>query len=108
MELPVGSVSPNTIAITVTTTPDVAGTDVTSARLEVRRPDGSTTDWSSVTVSGATATTIQVNHTLAAGDLDQLGRYYLLPWVTIGGEERRSEYPVTLTARAKWAIGSAS
>lgn len=108
MELPVGSVSPNTIAITVTTTPDVAGTDVTSARLEVRRPDGSTTDWSSVTVSGATATTIQVNHTMQAGDLDQPGRYQILVWLTAGGVERRAQYPVTLTARTKWATGSST
>jgi hypothetical protein len=102
MEYPVGTVSPYAIAITVTTTP-VVGTDVTSARMEVLRPDRTTVEWSPVTVSAATATTVQVNHTLQAGDLDQAGDYLILCWLTAGGVERRTEFAVTLKARSKWA-----
>lgn len=107
MELPVGVGPPNTVAITVTTSPDVVGTDVTSGRIEALRPDGATVAWS-VTLSGATATTVVATHALVSGDLSQTGAYRLLVYLTAGGVERRAQYPVTLTARAKWAIGSAS
>jgi hypothetical protein len=103
MEYPVGTVSPYAVAIVVTTSPDVVGTDVVSARMEVRRPDGTTVDWSPVTVSGGTATTVQVNHTLQSGDLEQAGAYLILCWLDDGSTEYRTAYPVTLTARAKWA-----
>lgn len=99
MEYPVGTVSPYAIAITVTTSPDVVGTDVTSARMEVLRPDRTTVDWSPVTVSGGTATTVVVNHTLQAGDLEQAGDYLILCWLTAGGVERRTSVPARAAAR---------
>jgi hypothetical protein len=68
IEVTAGALSPEAVAIVITTTPDV-GTDVTSVSARLERPDGSTRTVT-LTPSAPTATTTTVSWVFAADGTD--------------------------------------
>lgn len=66
-------------------TGDVDGTGVSSVTLRVKKPSGALATWS-VTIDTATATQLNLTHTLVSGDLDESGTYILRAWLFDGAE----------------------
>lgn len=101
MRVHVDAVSPYLVSIVVSG----GGLDftmATSARIVARRPSGVEVTWS-CTLAAASASSVAVEHALVSGDVDALGSYLLVPWVTVAGSEYRCS-AVELTVVGEWTL----
>ena len=89
-----GALSPEGIQVNVT--PGAMSLDlttVTAAQIKVRRPDGTTAFWSA-TLSNQTPTTLTLTHLFLSGDVDQIGNWWAVAYLTVpGGTERTISQP---------------
>lgn len=65
---------------------------ITAATIEVRKPDGTTSSWTTA-ISNQTATTITLTHSLSAApsEVDQAGTWHFYAKYTVPGGYDRSE-----------------
>lgn len=89
----VGLVAPVTYAVSFV--PGTSGLDlstVSAVSLQIRKPDGTTTSWST-TLSSQTATTLTATHSFSAApsEIDQAGTWKFYAKYTVPGGYRRSE-----------------
>lgn len=89
-----GAVSPEGIQIDVT--PGAMALDLTTvsaATIKVRRPDGTTAVWPA-SLSNQTTTTLRLTHLFSPGDVDQVGNWFAVAYLTVpGGTERTIAQP---------------
>lgn len=89
----VGLVAPKTYAVDfVVGASSLDMSTISAATFQIRKPDGTTTSWSTV-ISGQTSTTITLTHTYSAApsEVDQAGTWHFYAKFTIPGGFDRSE-----------------
>lgn len=95
MKLYVGLVAPKTYAVDlVTGYSSLDLSTVTAATFEIRKPDGTTTSWSTAR-SNQTTTTLTLTHSFSAApsELDQAGTWHFYAKLTVpGGYDRTEEW----------------
>jgi hypothetical protein len=84
--VPVGIGPPNALFVQVASADGGLDlTTVTSATLQVRRPDGTTASWPAALVAGATALTLTVERIFAVTDCPTTGEYAIAPVLAVPG-----------------------
>ena len=68
--------------------------EVTAKKLLVNKPRGGCVEWTDVTVDGTS-----IAYTTKGGDLDQAGRYTVVPYIELSGGIKRMGPPAYLIVK---------